>query len=69
MNKNTVDTTAITIDSAIFNNGSNSKNSSLTSAKINPIVDKTELDLVAGFGSKTWGQAHGQAWAAWSANF
>jgi len=34
----------------------------IASAKINPITNAKELDLVSGSGVESWGQLHGQVW-------
>ena len=63
MNKNfDIDTTAMDVCLLSRKSSRGSKGGvNLSSAKINPIVDKSELDLIAG-GVGTWGQVWGQAW-------
>lgn len=51
MLKDTNTTTANTVDDA-----------TIASAKINPITNEKELDLVSGSGVDSWGQLHGQVW-------
>ena len=56
-------TTATDSNTLSINNQTGLANgSSVTSGKINPIVDKKELDLVSGGLKESWGQIWGEAW-------